>query len=154
MKYCLSCGYQIDDEEFDSIQKISPGLNNSKSVGSDETDNDRASTKAYVGESELTKKIKVPPGAKVKSKLPKSTTCVVCNIKSNDICYFCDFAVCGRHSVGMQILADKSKLGNVIQSCPECANKRKGQQPTNEEAEGIGFFFNIKPYHEWQVIDG
>jgi hypothetical protein len=149
MKYCHNCGYQIDDEEYEAIKKSS-GIADAKFE--DTTSTEKPDSKAYTGEPALTEKRKVPPGAKVKSKLPKSTTCKVCNVKSDELCYFCDYAICSTHSVNMQIIADKSELGNVIQSCPECADKRNGRQPTNEEAEDIGFFFNIKPYHEWKIV--
>ena len=154
MKYCSKCGHRIEDEEYEVIKKLGAGPKDSKFEGRfnrispEESESDEEQEPEKEEE-----KIQIPPGAKVKSKVPKSTSCIVCNTRTNDICFFCNYAVCGRHNVKMQIFADKSKFGNLIQSCPECANKKNGKQPTKDEASEIGFFFNIKPYHEWRILE-
>jgi hypothetical protein len=112
------------------------------------SDKDSNISKYYTKE-----ELKGPVGAKVKSKIPKSTTCVVCNSKSEEICFFCDYAVCPTHSLKMQVYTDSAKFGNIIQSCPECSKQKDGKQPSKDEAAEIGFFFNIKPYHEWKIIN-
>ncbi|WP_455392471.1 zinc-ribbon domain-containing protein [[Eubacterium] cellulosolvens] len=147
MKFCKNCGYKIEGEEYKII----------KNSTSTEKDSNAGATKSVVTtpkhEDYAKDKIRIPPGAKVKSKIPKSTTCVTCNIKTDDICYFCNYAVCKQHSVKMQIYADNSKFGNAVESCAKCAERRNGKQPTKDEAEDIGFFFKIKPYHEWKIIE-
>jgi hypothetical protein len=150
LKYCSKCGYKLEEQMEDPYAEdrgSSSGAKNNK-TGSEVTPSPTGE-RIVVEEEER----RIPPGARVKSRVPKSTTCSVCNIKTEDICYFCDYAVCGQHSVKMQVCADKSEIGNIIQSCPKCATKREGNQPSKDEASGIGFFFNIKPYHEWKILD-
>jgi len=179
-KFCSNCGYKISESELKLIGKSPKGPRSTpKKTTSDyieaeeteeeeieETEKDEDEYEQpdvekytevevkYKHDDGSTKeqRIQVPVGAKVKSKTPKSTSCLVCNLKTENMCYFCNFALCKEHSINMQIFADKSRFGNVIESCPQCANKKQGRQPTKEEAEGIGFFFNIKPYHEWKVL--
>jgi len=52
----------------------------------------------------------------------------------------------------MKIKTDTGLFGNVIQSCPDCADRRSGSHPSQEEAAEVGFFFKIKPYHEWKIV--
>lgn len=173
-KFCSKCGYKISESELNLIGKTPKStLSTTKRTTSDyleaeETEKEEGEehetvdvekyrevevkTKQDDG-STKEQKIQVPVGAKVKTKTPKTTSCLVCNLKTEDMCYFCNFALCKEHSINMQIFADKSRFGNVIESCPQCANKKQGRQPTKEEAEGIGFFFIIKPYHEWKVLE-
>jgi hypothetical protein len=94
----------------------------------------------------------IPPGAVVKERIPRSTICNECGIKTDDICFFCDYGICKRHSVGMQIVTDTGKFGNVIESCPECADRKNGKQAKQDEASEVGFFFKVKPYHVWKII--
>ena len=163
MKYCNKCGYQIDDDEYKIIKRLRPdAAEDSKrstldKLGEDDSEKEELKEAEVVFKPGFEKppemEIRVPPGTKVKSKVPKSTSCVVCNKRTEDICFFCNYAVCDKHSVKMQVLADKAKIGNVIESCPECADRKAGRQPTGEEAAEIGFFFKIKPYHEWKCLD-
>ena len=163
MKYCNKCGYQIDDEEYKIIKQSRPDAAKvSKKSTLEQLDEDNQKDEVLIKAEGVSKpgfekptemEIRVPPGTKVKSKVPKSTSCVVCNRRTDDICFFCDYAVCNKHSVKMQVIADKAKIGNVIESCPECARIKAGHQPTEEEAAEIGFFFKIKPYHEWKCLN-
>jgi len=156
LKFCSSCGYRIEEDEYKAIMKSLKSTKKEEENYSDIKKPPEVPVKERPRSEpkDLGKQpgIRVPPGAKVKEKIPKSTTCLICNVKSDTICYFCDHAICPTHSIGMQIFADNSKFGNVIQSCTKCAQRKKGRQPTNEEAQGIGFFFNIKPYHEWKIL--
>jgi hypothetical protein len=52
----------------------------------------------------------------------------------------------------MQVLADKSAFGDVITACGDCADMKSGKQPTEAEAKEIGFFFKVKPYHQWTIM--
>lgn len=143
--YCSKCGHKMDDDELSVVQKSPPDSPEPEETSS----KDLEETIAEMPVQEIRRP---PPGAIVKEKIPKSTHCQVCNTKTDDICFFCDYAICKQHSVNMQVFTDKAKFGNVIASCPECSGKRNGQQPTEEEAAEIGFFFTIKPYHEWKII--
>jgi hypothetical protein len=149
IKYCKKCGYKFEDFEPSAKNNEIDTGKSPKREGKIES----TPTGEILRTDPEEGSIRVPTGAKVKSRVPKSTTCAVCNTKTDDICYFCDYAVCGQHNVKMQVFADKSKFGNVIESCPNCATKKEGKQPSKEEADGIGFFFNIKPYHEWKILD-
>jgi hypothetical protein len=172
-RFCNKCGYKLDVEEFEMVKREKGGPGNAdepepepemdedeldEEPGKPNDDNKRPEPgfKKFEGRDfgRLSKKNKnrVIPGTVVKSKVPKSTTCLVCNTKTDDICFFCDFAICDQHSLNMQIFADKSAIGNVIQSCPKCAHNKEGRQPKNDEASEIGFFFKIKPYHEWKIL--
>ncbi len=148
-KYCNKCGYKIQDDEYELLKQSST----LKVTETEEANRKEEEQKDAEVVEKPTEKIVIPPGAKVKSKIPKSTTCLICGEKTDDICFFCDYAVCKDHSVKMQVLADKSKIGNIIFSCSKCATKKEGRQPTKDEAAEIGFFFTIKPYHEWKVLD-
>ncbi len=159
MKYCSKCGYKIQDEEHRLIKRSST----SPKVAEKEAKFNRVVEEEEIQDAEEIEtpaekrsdesEIRIPPGTKVKSKIPKSTTCLMCNTKTEDICFFCNYAICSQHNVNMQVFADKSSFGNVVRSCPECADKKKDRQPTEDEAAEIGFFFNIKPYHEWKILD-
>jgi hypothetical protein len=151
-RYCNSCGYKISEDEYNLIKSTAVDKEGGGSTTADVEGKDADITSTpmagdYKGNDH------VPLGAKVKHKMPKSTTCVTCNVKTDDICYFCSYAVCQNHSLKMQIFADKSKFGNAVGSCAKCADRVNGKQPTKDEAEGIGFFFKIKPYHEWKILD-
>ena len=147
LKYCSGCGYKIEEEEFNKIQE------SSSAAGAQDSKKMKDADVVVEPYKEIPPESRIPMGAKVKSKIPKSKTCVTCNTRTDDICYFCNYAVCNQHSIKMQIFSDASKFGNAIQSCSNCATKKNGRQPTKEEAEGIGFFFNIKPYHEWKILE-
>ena len=176
LNYCSKCGYKLDEEEEKILGK--KGTSSDRPLSEDRpvkeetgkvnvkanekvttdtnielpkdtaTDNDYAGSRRRYQEDP-----RGPPGTKVKSRVPKSTRCIVCNTKTDDICFFCDYAVCTTHSVKMQVFADKAKFGNIIPSCPDCSKKKTGKEPTKDEAAEIGFFFNIKPYHEWKILD-
>ena len=152
LKYCSKCGYklEIQFEDPNAEDRTSGSGAKMNEIGPDSDVTASPTGERIVSDADDRP---VPPGTKVKSRLPKSSTCSVCNIKTEDICYFCDYAICGQHIVKMQVIADKSKIGNIIQSCPKCATKKEGNQPSKDEASGIGFFFNIKPYHEWKILD-
>jgi hypothetical protein len=170
-KYCSVCGYQLSKDEFREVSndEIQKGYTKREpeAVKSNEADDDnninenedyddfeRAErtepTEAGTRPSS-TYRI-TPAGTKVKEKIPKSTNCSVCGSKTGEICFFCDWAVCKRHNVNMRIVTDTGKFGNVIQSCPDCAERKDGRQPSTEEAADVGFFFKIKPYHEWKIV--
>ena len=155
VRFCSNCGHKIDDDEHELIQRTVGAKGDIGDTDHDSGPSGARGSKDISDErprAEVTD-INIPPGAKVKAKIPKSTQCNVCNIKTDDICFFCEYGICNTHGVKMQIFADNAKFGNVIQSCPECADRKNGKQPTSEEAAEIGFFFKIKPYHEWKVLD-
>ena len=173
MKYCSTCGYKITDAERELIKKSSEIADNkenrflrnesSQDSSLDDDDDDDLEPAEEAAESSKQQQsqplqsqqlpVRPPPGATVKAKLPKSTKCSVCNNTTDDICFFCDYAVCNTHSLNMQVFSDNAKFGNTIQSCPECADKKNKKQPSKDEASDIGFFFNIRPYHEWRIIE-
>ena len=151
-KFCNSCGYKISEEELNILRGKAPDAETGTKAGAESRGKDSEVVKEHkMGEYD--EEGRVPMGAKVKHKVPKSTRCVTCNLKTDDICYFCSYAVCDKHRVKMQIFADKSKFGNAVGSCHRCADAKNGRQPTKDEAEDIGFFFKIKPYHEWKILD-
>jgi hypothetical protein len=120
-------------------------------IGEDEEDNEEMKTAEIIAEPAIERR-QVPPGARVKEKIAKSTRCSVCGSKTDEMCFFCEWAVCDEHYIRMQIVTDTGNFGNVIQSCPDCADRRNGREPTQEEAADVGFFFKIKPYHEWKIL--
>ena len=176
-KFCTVCGYQLSMDEYRAVSqdekdraythhKKEEVKNTKPTYSKDEYEDDEDDNEVVEEELEDASEIKsaeisgrpsngytkTPPGTIVKEKIPKSTLCTICNTKTDEICFFCDWAICKRHSVNMQIVTDTGRFGNVIQSCPECANIKNGRQPTQEEAADVGFFFKIKPYHEWKVV--
>ena len=166
MKFCSKCGYHIGLDELEQIKKSGTPQktrehyhvtqfedddnNNDMDESSDEDYNDMESAEVITKPDYPDRPI--PPGTKVKEKIPKSTNCSVCGTKTDDICFFCDWGICKKHSVNLQIKTDTGRFGNIIQSCPDCADHKNGRQPTEEEAAEVGFFFKIKPYHEWKLI--
>ena len=162
MRFCNHCGYEVSEAERKLIKNkstdsaIQPKTieNNEDQMedDEDEVEDEEIKSAEVIAEPESTR-LRVPPGATVKSKIPKSKNCQVCNTKTEDICFFCDYGICKQHRINMQVFADNAKFGNVIQSCLECGQKKNGKQPSKDEAAEIGFFFNIKPYHEWKILD-
>lgn len=163
LKFCSSCGYKISDDELTQMETLRRSDEKPKDAGNFVTDDDETSDsmdidEEYIKPAEIIDRpdydeIPKPPGATVKTKVPQSTRCSQCGIKTDDICFFCDYAVCNSHSVKMQICTDTGRFGNIIHSCPDCAGRKNGRQPTEDEAAENGFFFKIKPYHEWKIVD-
>lgn len=143
VKFCNSCGYKIEKDELEVLIKPEEVERTDEQKTEDDSDLDQPSQRYEY----------TPPGATIKTRIPQSTRCVKCNTKTENICFFCNYAVCPEHSVDMQILADKVKIGGSIRSCPKCADRRDGTKPSSEEAAEMGFFFNIKPYHEWKIVE-
>ena len=79
-------------------------------------------------------------------------TCTQCGEKGEKKCFFCNLYVCDRHLVNMQVLADKAGFGDIITACGNCADSKNNKQPTEAEAKKIGFFFKIKEYHQWAIL--
>ena len=162
LKFCSSCGYKISKDELEYLDEdATPGRNLDTRVTFEQVD---ASDDEDVEDVEELKSAEVlgqpesdetprPPGTVVKAKIPLSTRCSICGIKTDDICFFCDYAICTQHNVKLQISTDTGRFGNVIKSCPDCAGRKEHKQPTEEEAAENGFFFKIKPYHEWKIVE-
>jgi len=130
-KFCSNCGYPTEpDEEVSSrsesaeVEPIPEGI-----VQDDYSD------------------ANIPDAA-----IKVNKDCIECGVKSDTKCFFCNSYVCNRHSSNMQILADNSPIGNDILACGGCADQKRNTQPTEAEAKEMGFFFKIKPYHQWTII--
>ncbi len=158
-KFCSNCGYRISDEEIELASESKSTVKKPTSdvkfkelgdINKDLIEEEEPREAEILAKPSYTSR-PVPPGTKVKEKIPKSTRCSVCGVTTNDICFFCDWAVCNHHDIKMQIVTDTGKFGNIITSCPDCAKRKNGRQPTQEEAAEVGFFFKIKPYHEWKI---
>jgi hypothetical protein len=160
LKFCNRCGYRLSQDELDQLeaQTSSSGSKSSSSDSFEEVDSvdyedDDVSevrsaevvAKPYYIDSHR------PPGTVVKERIPKSKTCNICGTNTDEICFFCDWGICKTHSIKMQIKTDTGRFGNTIESCPDCADRKEGKQPSQEEAAEVGFFFKIKPYHEWKI---
>ncbi|MGA1822944.1 MAG: hypothetical protein ACMUIG_10505 [Thermoplasmatota archaeon] len=78
--------------------------------------------------------------------------CSVCGSRPDRRCFFCLSPVCTRHTVNLKIFVRKMPFGGKVESCPSCANKRHGRNPTVSEAQEAGMYFSIKPYHEWRKV--
>lgn len=163
LRFCSSCGYKISESEMEQIIDVSDrSKNNSENVKfaevemiddtEEEDENDEETREAEIVDRPNFRTSQIPPGTKVKEKIPKSTRCSVCGMKTDDMCFFCEWAVCKKHQVTMEIESDTGRFGNTVSSCPDCAERKSGRQPTDEEAAEVGFFFKIKPYHEWKII--
>jgi len=158
-RFCTKCGYKIEESDLRSLKETPQSSSRDDKYDSeaypDEDGDEESQDKNLDNEAEESHRyrLRAPPDAVVKEKIPKSTHCLVCNTKTDDICFFCNFAICNKHNIDMQMYADNAKFGNVIHSCSECSGQKNGRQPTTDEASEIGFFFKIKPYHEWKIID-
>lgn len=78
--------------------------------------------------------------------------CSVCGSRPDQRCFFCLAPICPRHTVSMRIYVRNTPFGNKVPSCPSCANRHAGKNPTKSEAEEAGMYFTIKPYHEWRKV--
>ena len=101
-----------------------------------------------IAEAEVVQTAEVPAGAILVNK-----RCNDCGESCETKCFFCHTYICDRHSDNMQILADKAKFGDVVVACGNCSDAKSTKQPTEAESKEMGFFFKIKPYHQWTILE-
>jgi hypothetical protein len=130
-QFCSNCGYPTEPDE-----EVSPRSESHEVEPISETSDQEDYSDANI------------PDAAIKV----NKDCIECGAKSETKCFFCSTYVCDRHSSKMQILADKSAFGDEIIACGNCADQKRNTQPTEAEAKEIGFFFKVKPYHQWTIL--
>ena len=131
-RFCSYCGYPIENDEGVEVEPIS---------GSHEQGEKFEQQTVEFSDA------KIPEAA-----IKVNKDCIECGTKSETKCFFCNTYICDRHSSKMQILADKSAFGDVIIACGSCADQKRNTQPTEAEAKEMGFFFKVKPYHQWTIL--
>jgi hypothetical protein len=144
-KFCSYCGFPVplDLEEGGSREFEGAALEVdplSERGGTDESRQDQEPREQ--GDADI------PPAAILVNK-----ECSDCGEKCDTKCFFCNIYVCDRHSDQMQILADKSKFGDVVVACGNCSDMKRNKEPTEAEAKEMGFFFKVKPYHQWTILE-